>query len=210
MRNRHNTLYDPALDSTQHLLWLGTQNSELNQMAREVLAGRGESSIFLRKYEKCLKSDGSKRRGLSRIAREGIKPDSWLAPTKLDKCCDCGKLTARTYNGGRIFQCEQCAEGVKYNGRVMWRASLAGRKAAIKKMNEIKQEQSQAIEPAEVIPDIEPSYEDALNESADTEAIKAAGNREAAQAGFAAYNESKFNSPLAQSIQSAREVKHVA
>jgi hypothetical protein len=190
-KRRHNTLYDPSLDSTQHLLWLGTQNSELNQMAREVLAGRGESSIFLRKYEKCLKSDGSKRRGLSRIAREGIKPDSWLAPTRLNNCCDCGKLTARTYNGGRIFQCGTCADSVKAVGRKVWHEQLAAKKRRLLKKTTPEPKQPPAIEPTEVIPAIEPSYEDALNESADTEAIKAAGNREAAQAAMDAYTNTK-------------------
>lgn len=191
---------DPTLYSTQYLLWLGTQNLRWNQDAREILANRGERSIFLREYEKCLKSDGSKRRGRTRIDREGIKPDSWLAPTRLENCCDCGELTPCTYNGGKIYQCEQCAAKIKSVGS---RAELKRRQRAADKM-------AQALEAGEIISGHESSFETALNAGADVEAIKALGNQEAAQAGAAAYHESKHNSPLAQSIKAAREVKHAA
>jgi hypothetical protein len=184
---KHNWMGDPTLDSTTHLLLLGTQNQRWNRDARQILAGRGESSVFLREYEKCLKS--SSGGGMTiRLDRDSIKPDSWLASTPTGKCCDCGKLTTRTYNGGKYFQCGTCADGVKSVGRKEWHAQLEAKKRALLKKTTPA---PQMITPTEVIPANEPSYETVLATGTDVEAIKAAGNQEAAQAAYDAYTNTK-------------------
>jgi hypothetical protein len=189
---KHNWMGDPTLDSTTHLLWLGTQNQRWNRDARQILAGRGESSVFLREYEKSLKSSPGKGGMTIQLDRDSIKPDSWLASTPTGKCCDCGKLTARTYNGGKYFQCGTCADGCRAVGRKEWHAQLEAKKrASIMKAASSPAAAPQVVTPTEIIPANEPSYETALATGTDAEAIKAAGNQEAAQAAYDAYTETK-------------------
>ena len=189
--------FAPELLPNKTLVWRGTLNSRANRESRRILASRGDMSgvQFLANYEIVFKRSVKKPSCLIDFWKHQTRPrvgsSSWLAGREVGECCDCGKITSRTYNDGKYFQCGTCADGVRHNGRALWRASLAGRKAAIKKMNEAKQEAAQVVEPAEIIPANDASFEDALTSGANTEKIKALGDHEAAQAGMAAYAETK-------------------
>lgn len=110
--------YDPMLDTTNHLVFRGMQNLRLNAEAQQALGQRGISSPLLRDFAEYMKQrNGSQEYKAHSPER---KRRTWLAPVTVRKCCDCGENTARTYNNGRVFQCSQCAEGVKLNSRERW------------------------------------------------------------------------------------------
>jgi hypothetical protein len=131
----------------------------------------------------------AKKRTYSGWRYEGhLRPRTWTVGIKSNPCCDCGEETYRTYNNGHIFQCADCAAAIRAAGS---RKELRRQKRVAAQLAAETKRKSQSIQPAEVIPAREPSFEAALNEGVDAATLKALGNQEAMEAALIAYTEKK-------------------